>query len=89
MSDMATLRVHTSGGPAIRVGAGTPPHMNVRPDFTMPTIPDYEGPYSVTPSGSEQVLQTGGLAMLHDVVIAPIPSNYGLITWNGSHLMVS
>ena len=49
----------------------------------------YEGDYSVTPSAETQVLQTMGLAMRQDMTINPIPSNYGLITWNGSTLTVS
>lgn len=49
----------------------------------------YEGEYSVTPSASEQILETEGLRMTQNVTIAPIPNNYGLITWNGSYLTVS
>ena len=49
----------------------------------------YDGPYSVTPSDSEQVLHTANKAMQRDVVIAPIPSNYGKITYNGSTITVS
>ena len=49
----------------------------------------YSGQYVVTPSQEEQVLQTNGLVMLDNVTINPIPSNYGLITWNGSVITVS
>lgn len=49
----------------------------------------YEGDYSVTPSAETQVLQTKDLAMRQDLTINPIPSNYGLITWNGAYLTVS
>ena len=49
----------------------------------------YEGSYEVTPSATAQVLATGGHTMTADIVIDPIPSNYGLITWNGSTLTVS
>ncbi len=49
----------------------------------------YDGDYIVTPSAETQVLQTQGLAMRQDITINPIPSNYGLITWNGSYLTVS
>lgn len=49
----------------------------------------YDGDYSVTPSAERQTLQTQGLAMRQDITIEPIPSNYGLITWNGSYLTVS
>lgn len=50
---------------------------------------EYEGAYEVTPTQETQVLQTENLAMTRNVVINPIPSNYGLITWNGSVLTVS
>ena len=49
----------------------------------------YDGPYVVTPSAETQVLHTERLRMTDDVTIAPIPSNYGLITWNGAYLSVS
>ena len=49
----------------------------------------YEGPYTFTPSSEEQVISTNGKVMEDDITINPIPSNYGLITWNGSYLTVS
>lgn len=49
----------------------------------------YTGEYEVTPSDEAQVLETSGLMMTDNVTINPIPSNYGLITWNGSTLTVS
>lgn len=49
----------------------------------------YTGSYEVTPSQETQVLNTYGLGMSKNVTINPIPSNYGLITWNGSYLTVS
>lgn len=49
----------------------------------------YGGSYSVTPSDVAQTLRTRGKTLAADVEIAPIPSNYGLITWNGSTLTVS
>ena len=49
----------------------------------------YPGPYEVTPSSSSQTLGTNDMRMTDDIVVMPIPSNYGLITWNGSTLTVS
>ena len=51
--------------------------------------PAYEGEYDVTPSAQEIILNTQHLRMTDNVRIAPIPNNYGLITWNGSTLTVS
>lgn len=52
-------------------------------------IPAYGGPYVVTPTRETQTLMTKERAMTANVIINPIPSNYGLITWNGSSLTVS
>lgn len=49
----------------------------------------YEGAYSVVPSAQEQVLHTKDFLMMDNVTIAPIPQNYGLITWNGIYLTIS
>lgn len=57
------------------------------PQYVLP--PSYPGPYEVTPSATVQVLETDAFYMNGNITINPIPSNYGLITWNGSTLMVS
>lgn len=49
----------------------------------------YSGEYTVTPSEQAQTLETGGHVLLSNITIEPIPSNYGLITWNGSVITVS
>lgn len=49
----------------------------------------YQGEYTVTPSMVAQVLPTTGKTLGDDITIAPIPNNYGLITWDGSTLTVS
>ena len=49
----------------------------------------YTGPYEVTPSQETQVLNTASLSMAENVVINPVPSNYGRVAWNGSYLTVS
>lgn len=50
---------------------------------------EYEGPYEVTPSNATQVLQVADKQATQDIVVNPIPSYYGLITWDGSKLKVS
>lgn len=49
----------------------------------------YEGEYTVTPSTEEQTLNTVHLYMMDNITIEAIPSNYGLITWDGNTLTVS
>ena len=51
--------------------------------------PTYTGETTVTPSEEEQTLLTDGFLMANNITINPIPSNYGLITWDGSKLIVS
>ena len=51
--------------------------------------PPYDGPYDFTPGLEAQTVHTAGNYMKQDIVIEPIPNNYGLITWNGSTLTVS
>ena len=51
--------------------------------------PTYHGAYSVTPSATAQTLATGGLMMEGDVTVGAIPSNYGLITYDGVVITVS
>lgn len=74
----------------LRVGeTGEVVRAEVSPPF-MPVYPDeYTGAYEVTPSQLPQVLPTAGRSLAQNVTINPIPSNYGLITWNGSTLTVS
>lgn len=52
-------------------------------------LPVYSGQTEITPSEEAQTLQTANMAVLQNIVINPIPSNYGRITWNGSTLTVS
>ena len=49
----------------------------------------YSGPTEVTPSNETQTLETQDKVVLSNIVVNPIPSNYGLITWNGVALTVS
>ena len=51
--------------------------------------PAYDGPMEITPTQETQTLDTAMKSVMGDIVINPIPNNYGLITWNGSTLTVS
>lgn len=52
-------------------------------------VDPYTGEVEVTPSAEAQILPTIGKRLLQNITIKPIPSNYGLVTWNGSTLTVS
>lgn len=49
----------------------------------------YTGATEVTPTQEEQVLLTRNLIVPDHIKVNPIPSNYGLITYNGSIITVS
>lgn len=49
----------------------------------------YTGSHEFTPSSSTQTIPIANKASLADIVINPIPSNYGLITYDGSVITVS
>lgn len=51
--------------------------------------PSYEGTVEVTPSTEEQRLETANFYMRDDIIVNPIPNNYGLITYNGSIITIS
>jgi len=53
------------------------------------TADEYDGPYDATPSSGAQTFPTTGKLMTADFVVNPIPSNYGLVTWDGAVLTVS
>ena len=52
-------------------------------------LPVYDGITEITPSQDTQILQTLNKTLTRNIVVNPIPSNYGLVTWNGSVLTVS
>lgn len=51
--------------------------------------PDYEGAYEITPSAEAQTLPSTDTVIHRDIVINPIPSNYGRITYDGTVITVS
>lgn len=52
-------------------------------------LPYYEGAYEITPTSETQTLNTANLSMAQNIVVNPIPNNYGLITYNGGYITVS
>ena len=51
--------------------------------------PVYHGPYELEPTTEIQTVHVAGTVMQEDLIIDPIPSNYGRIGWNGAILTVS
>ena len=48
----------------------------------------YDGAYEFTPGAEAQTIEIGGLTARENIIIDPIPSNYGLVEWNGITLTV-
>lgn len=68
------------------------PGQTITGELTIPSavgVDPYQGEYRVTPGRETQILATSRKYMQSNVIIDPIPSNYGLITWDGSTLTVS
>lgn len=52
-------------------------------------FPVYDGPVTVVPGPETQVLETQYMTVMDRITVAPIPKNYGLITYNGRTITVS
>ena len=52
-------------------------------------FPVYSGPVALVPGPEEQVLNTQYMTVMDNITVAPIPKNYGLITYNGRTITVS
>lgn len=49
----------------------------------------YEGNYEITPSEELQTLPTANRTLARNIVVAPIPQNYGRITYNGGGIIIT
>lgn len=58
-------------------------------EYAMVSADTYDGDYEFTPSDEHQTIVTFNKLLLDNIVIHPVPSNYGKIEWNGSYLTVS
>lgn len=55
----------------------------------MAQVEEYTGAYEFTPTRNTQTIEIANKKATADIIINPIPRNYGLITWNGAVLTVS
>lgn len=63
--------------------------MSMDASYMMIDTPIYHGAYTYTPTSETQVISIHGQMAERDIVIDPVPSAYGRVTWNGSYLTVS
>ena len=51
-------------------------------------LPVYDGVTEITPSNQVQVLQTSGKVVTQNIIVNPIPEDYGRLLWSGNTLTV-
>lgn len=52
------------------------------------TTEAYTGETEVTPADEEQILNTAGLMLPENIIVKPIPHNYGKVSYNGSYIFI-
>ena len=84
-----TIEIRGQRGGAIEIGGGDR-HAEVDIHGSEKVIPPkYDGPYEFTPTRETQTAHITGKMGKEDIIINPIPSNYGLVTYNGSIITIS
>jgi len=85
-----TIVVGGGRGGAVKIGGAGERHAAISVQGTgMIPAPKYDGPYEFTPTAEEQTVRIARLQAKQDITINPIPSNYGLVTYNGSVITIS
>lgn len=82
------LHVAESDGALLHVGSSDAAALSVGGEVYGGNIQPYEDDYIVTPSEQEQTLETSGKRLAQNVIVEPIPSNYGRISYSGSVITV-
>lgn len=85
---MPRLVLQTDSATRLDFGAGANAHLGMSAQVRIDRLPDYDGATEVTPTEEAQVLRTSGKSVESDIIVNPIPSNYGRIEQRGSVLHV-
>lgn len=84
------MRLHVVDNNEIKLSVGDPDGLSLSAGEVVNIGADlYEGAYEWTPSTETQIIPINDKQATADIVIQPIPSNYGLVTYNGSTITVS
>lgn len=86
---MVGIELRVPCDPQMELGTGRDPCLELESDYVGSMLPEYRGATYIIPSESEQILRTEGTRLSTEITVAPIPSNYGRITWDGSTITVS
>lgn len=75
---------------AVKLTGNISDNRKLKGNITLKTkYKEYEGIYEITPSNKQTILETNNKVLYKNIIVNPIPSRYGLITWNGQTLTVS
>lgn len=80
------IRLKISNNPFLKVGDSGDSTLKTGVSYEI--YPAYTGSYEITPTTQTQTIPINGKRATQNIVVNPIPSNYGLVTWNGSVLTV-
>lgn len=86
---MVTLYAETSTDALLTLESTESATLSAESSIFIDRTPAYTGSYEWTPTQSIQTIEIANQKATSNITINPIPSNYGLITWNGSTLTVS
>ena len=85
-----TIVVGGGRGGTVKIGGAGERHAAITVQGTgMIPAPKYDGPYEFTPTAEEQTVPIAQLQAKQDITINPIPSNWGLVTYNGNVITIS
>lgn len=76
--DNSPLKIGVRLGGDLHFGSG----FGVVHEVTSYDAEPYRGAYEVTPKVDKQILPTAQKLMVEDVVVKPIPKEYGLVTYD-------
>lgn len=82
---MIRMKVHQEPTLKLRIQDDT---VRIKTGIKYESVKEYVGEYEFTPSEETQTIAIDNRKAHADIVINPIPSNYGRITWTGSVLTV-
>lgn len=83
------LTVMTDESAVLNIERGESVGLIAEPSIVIDSTEIYDGAMEWTPTQSTQTIEIADKKALGNITINPIPSNYGLITWNGSTITVS
>lgn len=83
------LTVNTNDSVALNVAGAESVGLSAEAYIAVDHTVVYDGSYEWTPTDEIQTIEIAGKKAIDHIKINSIPSNYGLITWDGSTITVS